>query len=111
MGDRIYKYKIKTDKTDETNIQKFLYANKNKIQKIINKASNIKVGGVFDTELNKIIILAAGNETELYFPFEIIWTKYLWQTHQFLVPHQLQTPGSPLGLLGRIFLPMLVLIK
>ncbi len=83
MGDKI-RYKIKSDKTDEYAIEKFFTVNKNQIQNILKKASNKKVGGVFDIQLNKILTIVTGNENELYFPFEVIWTKYLWESHPLI---------------------------
>ncbi len=83
MGDKI-KYKIKSDKIDEYSIEKFFTINKNQIQNILKKASNKKVGGVFDIQLNKILTIVTGNENELYFPFEVIWTKYLWESHPLI---------------------------
>ncbi len=85
MNDKI-KYKITSDapKSGGFNIKDFFIQNKHVILNMLNKAGKNRIGGVFDPELNKIIKITEGNSDEIYLPFEIIWTKYLWVSHPFI---------------------------
>jgi hypothetical protein len=85
MNDKI-KYKITSDapKSGGFNIKDFFIQNKHIILNMLNKAGKNRIGGVFDPELNKIIKITEGNSDEIYLPFEIIWTKYLWVSHPFI---------------------------
>ncbi len=80
MNNRI-KYKIKSNKIWKENIEVFFQNNKSQVLNLLRKAGTYKIGGVFDTEFNKIIVLCQSDSEQLFFPFEVIWTKYLWESH------------------------------
>ncbi len=85
MNDKIKyrnKYKISSDDIESiVNIKDFFSKDKKCIFEILNKYPNKKVGGIFNLNLNQIIKLTEETNSELYFPFEVIWTKYLWETN------------------------------
>jgi hypothetical protein len=80
MNDKI-RYKIKSDNIWKENIEIFFKNNKSQVLQILKRSGKNKVGGVFNLEFNKIIELSSGDEDEIFFPFEVIWTKYLWESH------------------------------
>lgn len=85
MDDKIKyknKYKISSENIESIiNIKDFFLTNKRLIFEILSKYPKKKVGGIFDLNLNKIIKITEETNHELYFPFEVIWTKYLWETN------------------------------
>lgn len=80
MNNKI-KYKIKSNKIWKENIEVFFQNNKLQALNLLKKSGTNKIGGIFDPEFNKIIVLCQSDSDDLFFPFEVIWTKYLWESH------------------------------